>query len=92
VVNILDPDVIVLGGGLSHLSHLYQCLPELMSPHIFSDQPWAIIKPPKWGDASGVRGAARLWDVMWLDAGAGRETQAEFKNSTTSNALQAACI
>jgi fructokinase len=62
VVNILDPDVIVLGGGLSQLSHLYDLLPKLMRPHIFADEAWAVIKAPKWGDASGVRGAARLWD------------------------------
>jgi fructokinase len=60
VVNIIDPDVIVLGGGLSQLSHLYERLPELMGPHIFADRASVVIKPPKWGDASGVRGAARL--------------------------------
>jgi fructokinase len=63
VVNIIDPDVIVLGGGLSQLPHLYEQLPQLMSPHIFADSPSVAIKPPKWGHASGVRGAARLWDV-----------------------------
>jgi fructokinase len=63
VVNIIDPDVIVLGGGLSQLRHLYEQLPQLMTPHIFADRASAVIKPPKWGDASGVRGAARLWDL-----------------------------
>jgi fructokinase len=62
VVNILDPDVIVLGGGLSQLPHLYELLPKLMSPHIFADKASVVVKGPKWGDASGVRGAARLWD------------------------------
>jgi fructokinase len=62
VVNILDPDVLVLGGGLSQLSHLYEQLPNLMAPHIFADQCSVVIKPPRWGDASGARGAARLWD------------------------------
>jgi fructokinase len=61
IVNILDPDVIVLGGGLSALPHLYQQLPGLMTPYIFADQPMVDIRPPRWGDASGVRGAARLW-------------------------------
>jgi fructokinase len=61
-VNILDPDVIVLGGGLSALPHLYQKLPELMAPYIFADAPLVDIRPPRWGDASGVRGAARLWE------------------------------
>jgi len=63
VVNIIDPDVIVLGGGLSGLSHLYERLPWLMGPHIFADCGSVVIKAPKWGDASGARGAARLWDL-----------------------------
>jgi fructokinase len=63
VVNIIDPDVIVLGGGLSQLPHLYEQLPQLIGPHIFADRGSAVIKPPKWGSASGVRGAARLWDL-----------------------------
>ncbi len=61
VVNIFDPDTIVLGGGLSQLDHLYDELPGQVAPHIFADDPVVSIKPPKWGDASGVRGAARLW-------------------------------
>ena len=63
VANIIDPDVIVLGGGLSQLSYLYEQLPKLMAPHIFAECATIVIKPPKWGDASGVRGAARLWDL-----------------------------
>jgi fructokinase len=63
VVNIIDPDVMVLGGGLSGLSHLYERLPRLMGPHIFADRGSVVIKAPKWGDASGARGAARLWDL-----------------------------
>jgi fructokinase len=61
VVNLFDPDVIVLGGGLSQLPHFYRVLPGLMAPWVFSDQPNITIRPPKWGDASGVRGAAWLW-------------------------------
>jgi fructokinase len=61
LVNIVDPDVLVLGGGLSQLSHLYELLPQLMAPYIFADHRSVAIKPPKWGDASGSRGAARLW-------------------------------
>ena len=60
VVNIFDPDIIVLGGGLSKLGHLYEVLPDLMRPHIFADQPAITIRPPRWGDTSGVRGAAWL--------------------------------
>lgn len=60
VVNIFDPEVIVLGGGLSKLYHLYGELPDLVTQHVFADKPSVTIKPPKWGDASGVRGAAWL--------------------------------
>ena len=61
IVNILDPDVIVLGGGLSNMPHLYSRLPELISPHIFATDYSVDIRPPLHGDDSGVRGAARLW-------------------------------
>ncbi|HMN39165.1 MAG TPA: ROK family protein [Hyphomicrobium sp.] len=60
VVNVFDPDVIVLGGGLSKLAHLYAELPRLMFPYIFADAPAVDVRPAKWGDASGVRGAAWL--------------------------------
>ena len=61
VVNIFDPHVIVLGGGLSQLTHLYGVLPDLMAPHIFAERAQVTIEPPRWSDASGVRGAAWLW-------------------------------
>jgi fructokinase len=61
VINIFDPHVIVLGGGLSNLAHLYAALPDLIAPHIFASTPRVTIKPPRWGDVSGVRGAAWLW-------------------------------
>jgi fructokinase len=61
VVNVFDPEVIVLGGGLSKLAHLYEVLPALVAPHVFADTPQVAIKPPRWGDAGGVRGAAWLW-------------------------------
>ncbi|MEJ8573415.1 ROK family protein [Microbaculum marinum] len=64
IVNMIDPEVIVLGGGLSQLSHLYTGLPDAMMPFIFADAPVrADIRPPRFGDASGVRGAARLWSI-----------------------------
>jgi fructokinase len=63
VINLLDPEVIVLGGGLSKLSHLYEDLPRLAAPYVFSDVKNIDIRPPKWGDASGVRGAAWLWNA-----------------------------
>ena len=62
VSNILDPDVIVLGGGLSQMAHLYEQLPALMTPFLFTQDREALIVPPRHGDASGVRGAAWLWD------------------------------
>jgi fructokinase len=62
VVNILDPEAIVLGGGLSALAHLYREVPPRMAPYIFADDRAIVIRPPRWGDASGVRGAAWLWE------------------------------
>lgn len=62
VVNVFDPAVIVLGGGLSERRDLYDRLPGLMAPYIFSADRSVTLLPPKWGAASGVRGAARLWD------------------------------
>jgi fructokinase len=61
VVNVLDPDVIVLGGGLSRIGRLYDVLPERMAPHIFADVRDVKVLAPVWGDASGTRGAAWLW-------------------------------
>ena len=61
VVNLIDPAVIVLGGGLANVAMLYDTLPGLMAPWIFADDPSITIRPPRWGDASGVRGAAWLW-------------------------------
>jgi fructokinase len=61
VVNILDPDVIVLGGGLSNLARLYRNVPALMAPYLFSDGVRVELRPPVHGDSSGVRGAAWLW-------------------------------
>jgi len=61
VINIIDPHIVVLGGGLSSLPHLYAELPDRIAPHLFAAHPRVTIKPPRWGDASGVRGAAWLW-------------------------------
>ncbi len=63
VINLIDPEVIVLGGGLSKLPHLYDVVPRLAAPYVFSDVAAITIRPPKWGDASGVRGAAWLWNI-----------------------------
>jgi len=61
VVNLLDPDAIVLGGGLSNMEHLYTELPRLMPRHVFSDVIATPILKNRHGDSSGVRGAAWLW-------------------------------
>ena len=61
VVNIVDPEVVVLGGGLSEMDHLYDELPKLMAPTIFSSDKRIDIRRPHYGPTSGVRGAARLW-------------------------------
>jgi fructokinase len=61
VVNLLDPDVIVLGGGLSNLGHLCDELPERMRPHVHSDVFETPIRKNRLGDSAGVIGAAWLW-------------------------------
>ena len=62
VINILDPQVIVLGGGLSNMQRLYRHLPACCAPYVFSDAVDTRFLPPVNGDSSGVRGAAWLWD------------------------------
>jgi fructokinase len=61
VVNLLDPDVIVLGGGLSNMEHLYTVVPPLLKRYVFSDVIDTPVVKNKHGDSSGVRGAAWLW-------------------------------
>jgi fructokinase len=61
VLNILDPDVVVLGGGMSQLSRLYESVPRLWQEWAFSDRVDTPLLAPVHGDASGVRGAAWLW-------------------------------
>lgn len=61
VCDILDPDVIVLGGGMSNVRELYDALPGLIAPRVFSDVFTTPIRPAAHGDSSGVRGAAWLW-------------------------------
>ncbi|MEO8753216.1 MAG: ROK family protein [Casimicrobiaceae bacterium] len=61
VINILDPDVIVLGGGMSNTDRLYQTVPSLWGPWVFSDRVDTKLLRNLHGDSSGVRGAARLW-------------------------------
>jgi fructokinase len=63
MANILDPDVIVLGGGLSNMAHLYRDVPGLMARHGFGDVARTPVVQAQHGDSSGVFGAARLWDA-----------------------------
>ena len=61
IINVLDPDVIVLGGGMSNIKQLYTEVPQRWGEYIFSDHVTTQLVPPKHGDSSGVRGAAWLW-------------------------------
>lgn len=62
IVNIVDPDVIVLGGGVSNVERIYERVPELMPRYGFSHEGATLLRPAAFGDASGVLGAARLHD------------------------------
>jgi len=64
VINIVDPDVIVLGGGLSNIDALYKQVSQLWQAYVFSDEVRTQLLPPVHGDASGVRGAAWLWEGL----------------------------
>lgn len=61
VINVIDPHVIVLGGGLSKMPQIYQEVPRLWGDWVFSDHVITLLRPPTHGDSSGVRGAAWLW-------------------------------
>jgi fructokinase len=73
VIDLLDPDVVVLGGGLSNLPSLYEEVPRLWGRWVFSDRVDTLLVPPRWGDSSGVRGAAWLWDEDEARAGPAAE-------------------
>ena len=62
IINVLDPHVIVLGGGMSNVQRLYKNVPAIWGQHVFSDSVLTQLLPPKFGDTSGVRGAAWLWN------------------------------
>ncbi len=61
IINVLDPDVIVLGGGLSNVDRLYERVPVHWPSFVFSDRVDTSLRPARHGDSSGVRGAAWLW-------------------------------
>jgi fructokinase len=62
IINVIDPDAIVLGGGMSNIATLYERVPTLWRSFVFSDQVATRLVPNRHGDTSGVRGAAWLWD------------------------------
>ena len=62
IINTIDPDVIVLGGGMSNVERLYNNVPAIWSDYVFSDTALTTLLAPRFGDSSGVRGAAWLWD------------------------------
>lgn len=64
MIDLIDPSVIVLGGGMSNVAELYELLPQAVAPHVFSDVWTAKIAKAAHGDSSGVRGAARLWPLQ----------------------------
>ncbi len=61
LINVLDPDVFVLGGGLSKVKHIYEAVPEKLAAYVFGGEADTPILQAKYGDSSGVRGAAWLW-------------------------------
>ena len=63
VINILDPTIIVLGGGMSNIQRLYTNVPKLWGRYVFSDYVDTRLVPPRHGESSGVRGAAWLWPL-----------------------------
>jgi len=64
VINVLDPDVIVLGGGVSNIARLYRTVPQIWGRYVFSDDVRTALRQARHGDASGVRGAAWLWPIQ----------------------------
>lgn len=62
IVNVVDPDAFVFGGGMSNVPEIYERLPAIIRRYVFSDYWDGVLVPAKWGDSSGVRGAARLWN------------------------------
>ncbi len=67
IINILDPDVIILGGGMSNILRLYENIPKVWHKYIFSDHINTKLRPPVHGDSSGVRGAAWLGSDIKVD-------------------------
>ena len=73
VINMFDPDIIVLGGGMSNVESLYEDVPARWGEFVFSDHVETRLVPPRHGDSSGVRGAAWLWPRDGEDSPARRQ-------------------
>lgn len=80
LANIVDPDAIVFGGGMSNVEEIYARVPAVVSRYVFSDDWRTRLAPARWGDSSGVRGAARLWPAT--QAGAARPAGAALAAET----------
>jgi fructokinase len=68
VINVIDPDVIVLGGGMSNIDFLYHAVPQRWGDYVFSDRVDTRLRRARHGDSSGVRGAAWLWEQRVVSA------------------------
>jgi fructokinase len=63
IINVIDPDIVVLGGGVSNIDRLYARVPQVWAPYVFSDRVETRLVRAMHGDSSGVRGAAWLWEA-----------------------------
>jgi len=77
IINVVDPDVVVLGGGMSNIARLYERVPLLLPDYVFSDHVATRLVPPVHGDSSGVRGAAWLGGEMKMTMNNGKSKMHE---------------
>ena len=69
IINVIDPEVVVLGGGVSNIDYWYERVPQLWERYVFSDAVLTVLARAEHGDSSGVRGAARLWPLAAQEGG-----------------------
>ena len=63
IINMIDPEMVVFGGGLCNIEQIYQVVPTMLAEYVFTDNLLTRVSPPRFGDASGARGAACLWSL-----------------------------